>query len=387
MPCGYCIDDGTMLQSVDGSDGIVWECPACGRRAPSIKSVNEAAYRAEDDAAYRSSMLETLVCPECGAMEWNFLRGDIMECRKCKARQFVSFYLATRGIDFRREWANWSCKGNTRIDGANSGVRRLRPRLDGRRLAVALRDGSVYHAELPWVDGNPAWKSVRYQFSHVCDLGWARNGHLVVVDIPERGLLEFGDDFGLVDVKPTKRSVNALFNDSDGDLVLIGVDEHRRMALARYGQSGHPFLVSDDHYVEIVSACSTSLRCGQDLVVLDIGDGVACCRMRASRGGSSRAIWRGQQGFGWGDPSDLAVNQRADWIAVADKGQKKLHLVDMAGVVRDSMSVPFSPCSICFSGDGRKLLIGEAGNPVVHLYERKVDYTVARERTQDAKKV
>ncbi len=385
MPCGYCIDDGIMLVSVEGSDENLWECPACGRRAPAIRLQSDAKYRAENDVAYRSATFDTQVCPDCGAQDCKLLRGDIIECQRCKRRQFLSLYLATDGIDLKTEWANWSHKGTIRIGDAGAGVRRLRLSPDGRRLAALLDDDTLFHSENAWIDANTTWQNIRYHFNHVCDVGWARNGHLVVVDMPGRGLLEFDEGLVLVDMRPVNRSVNALFNDSDGGLFLAGVDVYRHMTISRYERPEQAVFTSEDDYAGLISVDQTSLRCGQDLVVLDIGAGLACCRMRSCRQGLSRAIWRGQQGTNWGEASDLAVNHRVDWIAVADKEQKNLHLVDMAGVVKDSIDLPFAPSTVCFSGDGSRLLVGDADNPVLHFYQRNAGYAVAHARTKDAK--
>ncbi|MCC5846808.1 MAG: hypothetical protein JJU29_01845 [Verrucomicrobia bacterium] len=374
-----------MLVAVEGGGGNVWECPACGRRAPAIRGQSDEKYKAEDDVAFRSALLDTCVCPDCGDQDYKFLRGDIVECLRCNRRQFLSMYLATDGIELTREWANWSHKGTICISDTHSGVRRLRPSPDGRRFAAVLDDDTLFHCESLWVDSNTPWHMTRAKFNHVCDVGWARNGHLVVLDTPGQGLLEFGNDFVLVDQQPVNRLVNVLFNDADGSLFLAGVDMHNHMSVSRYELPEQPVFTSDDFYTGLLSVGQTSPRCGQDLMVLDLGHGLVNCRMRACRQGLSGAIWRGQQGAVCVKASDLAVNQRADWIAVADKGQKKLHVVDMAGCAKDSVNLPFASSTLCFSGDGRSLILGDANKPALHFYERKSEYVVAKKPKRDHK--
>ena len=142
MPGGFCLDDGAKLKQCQGNHDGSWECPVCGRLAPDI-SPRQASV--DYDVGY----IKTLVCNLCGnTSDWQYLSGDILECRNCKNRKSISMFRISRDFRYSREAKLWRHQGTIEIPKESQGIKKLAIDNSANRIGALTEDGhSVWVGE------------------------------------------------------------------------------------------------------------------------------------------------------------------------------------------------------------------------------------------------
>lgn len=344
----YCLDDGSVLTKLSET---VQECPVCFRRGHIDPAVGDA-----------SALRQSVFCKFCGK-EMCHLRGDVLECPSCKYRMVWSALALDICCDLEAEPKKWIIDMRLVVSERQSGIHALDV-LPGGGL-VGICGGRIF-----WHVGKRTQWADDESIGRVQDVACDKAGNVYAAD-PSNDCVHYFRS-------SARRRPSESISSRLGRPLHVCVDSLGLLHVADgfggeyqvwVNGANRDYDVHTREIREIDDMLLSSLSRGEDVLVLS--QEKLFCYARGPR--KKTLIWE-SQGLCESDNCvgiiALAANPCADLLVGAGAAERKMVFFSGVGIAVASIATDFVPRCIAFDVTGRVLYVGDAEDPIVHVFKR-----------------